>query len=150
MSDGDFRLIGCDANGVPHSPIADLPQDMVDACEATAALYRRIGFEPPWTGYIAVANGTAVGGGAFVGPPDQNRVEIAYFTLPDQQGRGYARRTAEQLVSIARATDPKVDVSAKTAPEHNASTIILSRLGFERVGSTPDDDIGEAWLWLLR
>jgi len=144
-----FRLVACDCDGIPSEDLGELPQVIRENCEATAALYRRTSFTPPWIGYLAFCNGVVVGGGAFVGPPQQNRVEIAYFTLPEHEGKGMASRTAAKLVWLARSTDPSVELFAKTLPESNASTTILGRLGFRHIGGVADDDIGEAWGWLL-
>lgn len=83
-------------------------------------------------------------------PPRDGRVEIAYYTLPGREGRGFAGRTASALVEIARRADPTVEVFAKTEPRANASTAILNRLGFEMIGETEDHEIGVAWAWLLR
>ena len=104
---------------------------------------------PPWVSYIAIDSKSAVGGGAFVAPPDRDRVEIAYYTLPEHEGRGFATLTAQGLITIARQSQPYLQIYAKTAPETNASTAILTKLGFKMVGTTTDDEIGEAWAWLL-
>lgn len=144
-----FRLIACDRDGQPLQNLGDLPQTIRDNCEGTAALYRKTGFMPPWIGYIAVYDGAVVGGGAFVGPPQQNRVEIAYFTLPEHEGKGMASLSAGALVRLAREADPSIELFAKTLPNPNASSRILSRLGFNRIGLVEDDGIGEAWGWIL-
>jgi len=124
-----------------------MPEALVTNCEATADLYRRIGFDPPWIGYVAVVDGRAVGGGAFVGAPQDGWVEIAYFTLEPEQGRGYASLTAATLVEIARAHAPTIGIRALTLREENASTKILRRLGFAVAGTTRDPDAGEVWEW---
>lgn len=149
MSDDKFTLVACERDGTIASLCAR-PSEIDQACAATAAMYDRLGFDPPWIGYIAVMSGTAVGGGAFVGAPADNRVEIAYFTLADRQRTGVATRTARRLVEIARHHAPGIELYAKTLPEENASTRILTRLGFRRVGTDIDDEIGEAWAWVLR
>ena len=97
-------------------------------CEATAALYGRIGYVEPWVGYVAVDDGRCVGGGAFVGPPKDNCVEIAYFTLKHMEGQGYATLTAAGLVDIARRSHPQIQLKAYTLQEENPSTRILRRL----------------------
>src|SRR6185312_14127614 len=74
----------------------------VISCQQSVELYRRIGYQPPWVSYIATDGNTGVGGGAFVGAPRDGVVEIAYFTLPEFMGRGYATLTARHLVGIAR------------------------------------------------
>lgn len=149
MSDDKFALVACARDGTIASP-CERTSEIDQACAATAAMYDRLGFDPPWIGYIAVMAGTAVGGGAFVGAPADNRVEIAYFTLADHQRMGVATRIARKLVKIARRHAPGVELYAKTMPEENASTRILTGLGFRRIGTDIDDEIGEAWAWLLR
>jgi ribosomal-protein-alanine N-acetyltransferase len=144
-----FRLVGCGRDGAPSENLGELSRAIQENCEATAALYRRAGFMVPWIAYLSVLDGTVVGGGAFVGPPKQNRVEIAYFTLSEYQSKGMASRTANLLVRLAKEANPSIELFAKTLPELNASTTILSRLGFRQIGIVADDDIGEAWGWLL-
>jgi ribosomal-protein-alanine N-acetyltransferase len=148
-ADPDFRLIACDADGRPDEPVAELPSAIAEACKGCSDLYKRLGYRPPWVSYIALYSDAAVGSGAFVGPPVEGRVEIAYFTLPEHEGNGFATLTAQGLIAIAQECQPKVEIFAKTTPEANASTAILTKLGFEFVGTTIDHEIGEAWAWLL-
>jgi [ribosomal protein S5]-alanine N-acetyltransferase len=142
-----FALIQCDANGQPIEPVAAMGASLAAACAQSAELYRRVGFEPPWVSYVAVSGGVGVGGGAFVGPPRDGLVEIAYFTLDDFQGRGYATRIAQELVRIARQAALGVSLKAFTLPQVNPSTRILERLGFRMVGFAHDADAGEVWEW---
>ena len=83
-----------------------------------------------------------VGSAGFVAPLDENRVEIAYSTPLEHQGRGYATRTAAALVVIAQAAAPGIEVYAKTLPEHGPSPAILTRFpGFRRIGTAIDHEI---------
>jgi len=148
-TDPSFRLVACDANGRPDELIAELPSPIAEACKGCSDLYKRLGYMPPWVSYIALYSDFPVGSGAFVGPPVGNRVEIAYFTVPEHERRGFATLTAQGLVAIARECQPNVEIFAKTAPESNASTAILKNIGFELIGTTIDHEIGEAWAWLL-
>jgi RimJ/RimL family protein N-acetyltransferase len=149
MSDDKFALVACAREGTIASP-CERAREIDQACAATAAMYDRLGFDPPWIGYIAISSGTAVGGGSFVGAPADNRVEIAYFTLVDHRRTGVATQIARRLVEIARHHAPGIALYANTMPEENVSTRILTRLGFRRIGTDIDDEIGEAWAWLLR
>jgi [ribosomal protein S5]-alanine N-acetyltransferase len=142
-----FSLVRCGTDGSPLTPISDVPEAIVATYPANADLYRRVRFIPPWVSYVAVDDGRAVGGGAFVGPPRDNRVEIAYFTLKELQGLGYATRTATALVAIARSADPSIVISAFTLRESSASTKILQRLGFKLFGDAEDPDAGDVWEW---
>jgi len=149
MTDPNFRLVACDADGRPDDAIGELPGPIAEACKGCSDLYKRLGYVPPWVSYIALYSDSPVGSGAFVGPPVGERVEIAYFTVPEHAGRGLATLTAKGLIAIARECQPKVEIFAKTAPVSNASTAILTKIGFELVGTTIDHEIGEAWAWLL-
>jgi ribosomal-protein-alanine N-acetyltransferase len=142
-----FSLVRCGANGSPLTPISDVPDAIVATYAANADLYRRVGFVPPWVSYVAVEDGRAVGGGAFVGSPRGNCVEIAYFTLQEFEGRGYATRTASELVAIARNANPGITIVAFTLRESNASTKILQRLGLRLFDNAQDPDAGDVWEW---
>jgi RimJ/RimL family protein N-acetyltransferase len=142
-----FDLIRCDPDGRPVKAVEFMPADLVANCQATAELYRRIGYADPWVGYIALDNGRAVGGGAFVGAPQDRLVEIAYFTLTGEERKGYAGNTARGLMQIARRADPQVRLKAFTLMQENASTRILHRLGFKLIGTAQDPDAGDVWEW---
>jgi RimJ/RimL family protein N-acetyltransferase len=118
--------------------------------EAYSAL---VDAEPPWRGYLAVdaASRVVVGTCAFKGGPDAHgAVEIAYFTFPPHEGLGYATAMARALVAVA-ARDPGVRVvCAHTLPEPNASSRVLSKLGFVFVGDVPDPQDGPVWRWEYR
>ena len=141
-------LVPCGEDGFPPDGPA-IPDELAEFCRASAAHFREVGFVPPWTGYLLCRDGRYLGGGAFVAPPADGRVEIAYFTLDACQGRGFGRATAALLVDLARRADPGLALWAKTLPEDNASTAILRGFGFRHIGTTTDHEIGEAWEWQL-
>ncbi len=142
-----FSLVPCDPDGRPVTPVGQLPDELVQNCKATADLYRRIGYQEPWVGYVAADGDQGVGGGAFVGAPQDDCVEIAYFTLKEWEGRGYATRTVAALMAIAQRTEPHITIKAFTLPEHNASNRILRRHGFQLFGDAEDADAGPVWEW---
>lgn len=142
-----FRLVACDADGCPVQPLPPLPPELAAHCRQTADWLAGVGFQPPFVGYVAVAGDAAVGGGAFVRPPRDGSVEIAYFTLPAFERRGHGARTARALVGIAQAAG--LAVHAYTLMEENASTRILRGLGFAIAGTAEDDDAGTVWHWRL-
>jgi len=125
-----FRLIACDRTGLPSEDLGDLPRLIRENCRATAELYRKTGFAPPWIGYLALFNGAVVGCGGFVGPPKHGRVEIAYFTLPEYEGKGMASRTADKLVSLARAAPS--NCSPKPFPNRTLPRRSLANCAFTR------------------
>ncbi|MDW8848969.1 GNAT family N-acetyltransferase [Flavobacterium sp. MMLR14_040] len=112
--------------------------------------YKQIGYNIPWIGYFVVRKNQIVGSCGFKGSPNDGRVEIAYWTFQDFEGHGIATFSCKELISIALRFDSTVEITATTAPEHNASTKILENCGFGYYGIVQDDEIGEAWLWLLR
>jgi [ribosomal protein S5]-alanine N-acetyltransferase len=144
------RLIPLNRQGEPTESNLPMPPELAENNRQLAAFLETVGFEPPWIGYVLwTPERGAVGGGAFKGPPQRGRVEIAYFTLSAEQSRGFAGHTARLLVALARQADPTLIVSAETLPEPNASTRILERLGFVRTGVALDPDAGQVWHWEL-
>ncbi|WP_157862452.1 GNAT family N-acetyltransferase [Nitrosococcus halophilus] len=86
---------------------------------------------------------------AFKTPPQNNEIEIAYFTFPNNEGRGIATRMSSQLIQIARAQIPSLTITAQTLPENNASSSILKKLGFVSVGELDHPEDGRVWEWKL-
>jgi GrpB-like predicted nucleotidyltransferase (UPF0157 family)/GNAT superfamily N-acetyltransferase len=116
----------------------------------TVALLERTGAAIPWSGYLAVdrSKKIIIGTCAFTAPPDsEGVVEIAYFTFPQFEGQGYASAMAAGLLERAERAVEVRRVRAHTLPENNASTHILEKLGFERVGEVIDPEDGPVWRW---
>jgi [ribosomal protein S5]-alanine N-acetyltransferase len=117
---------------------------------ATAAFLVRVGGEARWGSFLAMDPGSrlVVGTCSYKGPPDADgAVEIAYFTLPVYEGRGYATAMAALLTSWAGASPPACTVRAHTLPERNASVRILEKLGFAHLGEVVDPEDGPVWRW---
>jgi RimJ/RimL family protein N-acetyltransferase len=112
-------------------------------------MYGKTGFIRPWVGYLAEDNGRLVGACGFKTPPREGRVEIAYFTFPEHEGKGVATRMAALLIEKARDAEPSIRIIAQTLPQENASTSVLRKLAFARVGTAVDDEVGEVWEWHL-
>lgn len=109
--------------------------------------YPRIGFNIPWIAYFVVKQNQVVGSCSFAGQPKDGKVEIAYWTFKEFEGQGIASFACKELVAIANQTDSNLTITAKTAPEHNASTKILENNHFVFTEIVQDDEIGDAWLW---
>ena len=124
-----MKLIAINKNGIPAERLEPLPQLARDICDPFREFYNLQGFTLPWTGYLAEQDGVIVGSCGFKGAPADNRVEIAYFTFPNFEGRGLATQMARHLVDIALVTSLGITVAAQTLPEENASTTILRKLG---------------------
>ena len=105
----------------------------------------------PWTlGFRLVHRDseTVVGSAGFKGPPTADGVvEIAYGLAPEHQGKGYATEAAAALVSYAFSHEQVRMVRAHTLPEPNASTRVLTKCGFRRVGEVIDPEDGLVWRW---
>jgi RimJ/RimL family protein N-acetyltransferase len=142
-------LIAITEKGALAKPVLSLPQMATEILEVTMQLYRTVGFEPPWIGYLAIEDGICVGTCGFKSPPQSNRVEIAYFTFPEHESRGVATRMASELIRLAKKAKPAVTVAAQTLPEKNASTSILQKLGFRLVRSVEHPEDGLVWEWQL-
>lgn len=112
--------------------------------------YFKTGYNLPWIGYFVIREFQVVGACGFVDQPKNNRVEIAYGTNKEFEGQGIASFACQELIKIAKAADSNVLITAKTAPEHNASTKILQNNGFEFIEIVQDHEIGDAWLWALK
>jgi [ribosomal protein S5]-alanine N-acetyltransferase len=118
--------------------------------QQTVALLQRTLATPPWTGYLAVdrSHDIIVGTCSFTAPPDaEGIVEIAYFTFPPFEGRGYATAMATGLVELVEGAGAIRKVRAHTLPEPNASTRVLQKLGFDRTGEAIDLEVGRVWRW---
>ena len=140
-------LIPIERDGTPRGYSGSLPEVAREVSRATAELYARAGFEEPWIGYLALADDTAVGTCGYKAKPQDGRVEIAYFTFPEFERRGYGSAMAARLVAIAREHHSSVAVTAQTLPERNASHRVLEKLGFRHVGTIDHPEDGKVWEW---
>jgi len=74
-------------------------------------------------------------------------VEIAYGIVPVFQGRGYATEAVEPMVVFAFRDGRVRLVRAHTLPEPNASTRVLEKCEFARIGEVMDPEDGRVWRW---
>jgi [ribosomal protein S5]-alanine N-acetyltransferase len=127
------------------------PQERAEVSPAWLALLEGSSPADPWIhGFNLVDRtlGNVIGKCAFKGPPGvDGAVEIAYGIDPEHQGKGYATEAATALVSYALSTGKVRIVRAHTLPEPNASTRVLGKCGFRRVGEVIDPDDGLVWRW---
>lgn len=105
----------------------------------------------PWTlGFAVVerASGLVIGSAGFKGAPDrEGGVEAAYGIVPAFEGRGLATEALQELVYFA-FNDPRVRVvRAHTLPTNNASTRVLTKNGFTKLGPVDDPEDGCVWRW---
>lgn len=118
--------------------------------EMYADYYPKTGFHLPWVSYLVLRQNQVVGSCGFTGQPQDGKVEIAYWTFKEFEGQGIATFACRELIKIAQNTDPKVAITAKTAPEQNTSTKILEHNNFLFTETVQDHEIGDAWLWTYK
>lgn len=124
-----------------------------EECQQLLAVYEdyypEIGFVVPWVAYLIIEDDSVVGTCSFTGKPKDGEVEIAYWTFKNYEGQGVASFACSELIKIARKENPEIIITAKTSPEHNSSTRVLEKNGFKYVRVVQDEDIGDAWFWVL-
>lgn len=111
--------------------------------------YAKIGFHPPWCGYFIRRDDMIVGTCAFTGPPKDKRVELSYWTFGAYERQGIAGKACEKLIEIAKNAHPELVITAKTEPQKNPSVSVLEKNGFKFNAVVQDDEIGDAWEWVL-
>ncbi|MDQ3277566.1 MAG: GNAT family N-acetyltransferase [Bacteroidota bacterium] len=110
--------------------------------------YRKIGFNKPWIGYFATVDGEEIVGAAgYKGAPKGGKVEIAYGTFKNYEGKGIGTEICRQLVLLALQTDPAIRITARTFREGHASMAILKKNGFECLGIVYDEEDGDVFEW---
>jgi [ribosomal protein S5]-alanine N-acetyltransferase len=101
-----------------------------------------------WGTRLFVEGDTLVGWGGFKGPPTPDgEVELGYAIAPDHRRRGLATAAVSELVAEADAGGVR-SVIAHTLAEHNASTRVLEKSGFEHDGDAEEDGLA-VWRWRL-
>jgi ribosomal-protein-alanine N-acetyltransferase len=145
-----LELVAITESGELAKLVPSTPPVASGILQATTQMYRTVGYEPPWIGYLAIENSTYVGTCGFKSPPQNNRVEITYFTFPEYESHGVATRMAAELIRLALEKMPAVTVAAQTLPEENASTSVLKKLRFHLVGTIEHPEDGLVWEWQLK
>ncbi len=131
--------------------VGDFAGLALDVARQTVANYRARPREAPWGGYWALdaETGDLIGVCGFKDGPADGAVEIAYFTFPPFEGRGYATAMAAELVALAQSSPAVRQVIAHTLPERNASCRVLQKSGLCHVGEVMDPEDGKVWRWEL-
>jgi [ribosomal protein S5]-alanine N-acetyltransferase len=129
---------------MPPSEKAELSADWLARLRASTSA-------DPWThgfSLVHLDSDIVVGTCGFKGPPAADGVvEIAYGISPDYQGKGYATEAAQSLTDYAFSSGKVRVVRAHTRPEPNASTRVLAKCGFRRIGEVIDPEDGLVWRW---
>ncbi|MCZ4521721.1 GNAT family protein [Rhodococcus ruber] len=101
--------------------------------------------DAPWITRLMVDPdvATPVGVAGFHGAPDETgMVEIGYRVDPRFRRRGYARRSVEILLDVARRHLDVHTVRATVTPDNTPSSTLIESFGFVEVGEQWDDEDG--------
>jgi len=141
-----MKFISIKQDGTPAGKV-ELTDALTEVCKQTRGLYQKEGFVSPWVGYLMLIDDVVVGTCSFKSPPKENRVEIAYFTFPENEGKGYGTEMAKFLVATAKKEMPDIQIIAQTLLEDNASTTILRKMGFAKARQIkhPEDGLVQEW-----
>jgi len=95
-----------------------------------------------WYGWYVITRGpggareSLVAGAGYLGPPSPDgEVEVGFSVVPEQRGKGYATEAVRALVEHALNQSVVDRVIAHTTDANIASTAVLLRSGFTRVGA---------------
>ena len=125
------------------------PEDRAQVSPDWLAALRASESIDPWRHGFSMVHretGCNVGSCGFKGPPADGFVEIAYGIEPEHRCKRYATEAAEALTSFAFAQNVPL-VRAHTFHEANASTRVLTKCGFLRIGEVIDPEDGLVWRW---
>ena len=114
---------------------------------AMAYFHARLSADPGqvgWYGWYAITlsqPATLIAGAGYLGPPKAGTVEIGYSVVPSARGKGYATEIVQALVANAFADPAVTAVIAHTDDLNPASTRVLLRCGFRRIGPGAEGNI---------
>jgi [ribosomal protein S5]-alanine N-acetyltransferase len=108
--------------------------------------------QDPWRFGFAVIHqidNVLIGMCGFPSSPDSSGVaEIAYGIAPAYQSKGYATEVANAMVDFVSRDKRVRTICAHTLAEPNASTRVLEKCGFKKVGETIDPENNlPVWRW---
>ena len=86
---------------------------------------------------IRVADGLAVGGAGFKGPPRGGSIEVGYGLAPSARGHGYAAEALTALLTIA-VNHGVATVLADSTADNVPSQRTLANAGFTLIGADAD------------
>ncbi len=132
------RLLGASVpSNWPHETAADALPLFLSGLEAGPD---RVG----WYSWHALAVDSSssgrilVGGGGFLGPPENGSVQIGYSVLPQFQRMGYATEMVGGLVRWAMQQPGVVRIIAETEWANPASVGVLTKCGFVPSGTATE------------
>lgn len=143
-----IKLVAIELGGSIDTSV-ELSEHAGPVIAATLDNYRARSGYAPWLCYMTFDETSNVGTCGFTGPPIGGEVEIAYFTFPEHEGKGYAQQAARALVTIAKDAKPEVVIKAHTLPQEGPSCQVLRNSGFTRAGSLDHPEDGLVWVWIF-
>lgn len=142
-----FRLLAINNELTAESLSTSDPQLLADVVAASREIYSSAGAYWPWICYLAEADGKVIGTCGFKTPPCNGITEIAYFTFPGHESKGFATSMGRALLEISERADQAVQVVAQTLPQRNASHRVLEKLGFRAVATIQHPEDGAVLEW---
>lgn len=142
------------ASRVPEGLVARFALDWLPPAFVAARTLElaAAGHPAPWSTLFLIVNNEdtrIVGGCGFKSAPLKGRVEIGYGVSPTRQGQGAA--TAALRLLIHRAFESgATEVLAEVAPTNQASTRVVQKLGFTKVGARFDIENEYVAQWAKR
>ena len=129
------------------------PDSMPPAFVAIRALeLAAAGHPSPWATTFLIVNdedARILGGCGFKTAPKQGQVEVGYGVATVAQGRGAATAALHMLVRRAFVAGT-TEVLAEVAPTNHASTRVVLKAGFKKVGSRMDNENEFVAQWARR
>jgi [ribosomal protein S5]-alanine N-acetyltransferase len=116
------------------------PESVVDALPLFLSWLEAAPESVGWFGWYALAQmddaeqPTLVGGGGFLGLPQNGRIQTGYSVLPQFQRRGFATELVRGLMRWAFQQPGVLIVEAETEWANPASVGVLKKVGFQQVG----------------
>jgi RimJ/RimL family protein N-acetyltransferase len=142
-----MQLLPIDIDETKNARFAN-NQECLNILDVYPGFYQKAGYNKPWIGYFLINDEEEiVGAGGYKGAPKNGKVEIAYGTFKNYEGRGIGTEICRQLVLISLQTDPSIKITARTLQDGFASGSILEKNGFECLGIVNDEDDGEVLEW---
>jgi RimJ/RimL family protein N-acetyltransferase len=137
VDESEARRVLARAPGPSDAWAADYPfAGDIAAIDSFLRATEQHGEQRPFGYYqiIRAADGLAVGGAGFKGPPDDGSIEVGYGLAPSARGHGYASEAVTALLILA-AENGVDTVLANTTDDNVASQRTLVSAGFTLVGT---------------
>jgi [ribosomal protein S5]-alanine N-acetyltransferase len=148
---GKIELVPRGIEEVRADVAAMSPADKAEISAEWLVLLAATSEADPWVHGFTIRDrrtAEALGSCGFKGPPsEEGVVEIAYCIAPAHQNNGYGTQAAEALTTYAFESGMVRIVRAHTLPEANASTRVLTKCGFGKIGDFIDPEDGPVWRW---